>query len=282
MLRKRYAIIAISIFALGVVFGIGTSKFDTVIFCAVFAVLFALSIASFAIIAVKDNKNAYKVISAAAFAVAMFSAGVLWLTTYTLFINENKEFSGMSDNVTLEIKEVNLGSFDAKVVSSEIGVDKGEIIRFYPSEMPNAALAGDVVYANVTYKYRNTQNYLSSDISLSATGKINSISDGVGLVYSIRKSVYENSEALFGDFEYAKEISRGVTVGDSEGISAYVYSVYQSSGISHLLAISGLHIMLIVMGLVNFLIFLSINLLILSRSIFLSNPFFSFLFCCFK
>ena len=82
---------------------------------------------------------------------------------------------------------------------------------------------------------------------------------GSGFFYNIRKSVFENSDGLYGKFEDASSIAKAVTIGDRTELDSYTYSIYKTAGLSHVLAISGLHISLISMSLFALLNALSLG-----------------------
>ena len=259
MYRKRYVAAAISIFVLGVVFGISMKEYDTFCFRALFIALCVASVCFGVFFVRKNNINISKRIIAATFAVAAFSFGVMRVSLFNTLATKNDKFFGKNDNVTLEIRDVNDGYIDAKVIYSELGVSKGTNIRIYPESEPEDAIAGDLLCAELKYSYYIKNSNYAKNIALTASGEIISHEHGSGLLTHIRRHVSNASEKLYGSFEYAPVISKAVTIGDRSGLDSYIFSLYKVGGISHILAISGLHITLIVMSFYSFLSVLGIR-----------------------
>ncbi len=248
-----------SIFALGVVFGIFMFDHDTLSFRALFVVLASLSVLFVAVSSFKNGSDAFKRMIAVALAVAAFSFGVLRISLYNNSAESSKLLEDEKDTVELEVAEISKNYIDGRVISSEIDVKEGKNLRFYPENISEDILIGDRITADVGYSCREDVKYYSKGITLSASGTISEIKKGNGLFYRVRKSVADNNELLFSDFNSALPISKAVVVGDRSGIDSHLYSLYKNSGLSHLLAISGLHISLIAMSLYNLLIMLSVN-----------------------
>ena len=244
MYKKRLIATLVSIFALGVVFGILKVEYDTFSLRALFVALAAISV-FFLILARRfGEKFPVKKVSAVAFAVAAFSFGVLRVSVYNeLQINTN-EFDGKRDYAEFQITEVNTYYVDAYVLSSEVGVKKGELVRVYSDVFQEGIVSGDRFAANVKYNFKNSNSNLADGISLTASADIQTYTEGKGPFYRIRKSISENSSLLYENFEFAPAISKAVAVGDRSSLDSYIFSLYKSSGISHVLAISGLHISL--------------------------------------
>ena len=258
MFGKRYIAIAVSIFAIGVVFGVKVFNIDTFSLCAIFAAIAVLSVCTYAYFAIFGKFN-YKKIIAATFAVAAFSFGVFRVGLYNLSASSLSEFNGKEDVATFELVEIKENYVELKVLSSKIGVDKGENIRMYTYSNLDEMVAGDTVVAEVEYKFQNSESYFSNDIALSANGEITKTEKGSGLFCTARRFVVQSSAELYEDFEFSDAISNAVTIGDKSGIDSYLYAVYGSTGVSHILAISGLHVTLIAMCLHRFLLLLSVN-----------------------
>jgi len=256
--NKRLIATIVSVFTLGVLFGIITREYDTFYFRALFVVLSVLSLV-FIGVSVRKREKDIKCIYAVALAVAAFSFGVLRISLYNASEDKYSLINGETDKVLLEVKELDDKFIDVRVLESEIGVTKQTMIRFYPEELPNGLISGDVITADITYSFTKNETLYAKGISLISYGKIDSVNNGSGIIYSIRKSVSENSTVLYDEFEYAPAISKAVTVGDKSGLDSYIYSIYKTGGVSHVLAISGLHLSLITMQLYNFLVLLSVN-----------------------
>ena len=253
MYRKRLIASAVSIFTLGVVFGMFVFS-DTFSYCAILTVVTVLSAILLAVSARPNGFVLPKSITAIAIAVAVFSLGALLVSINKTSFQKYAAFDG--DGGTAEIKIVEIGdsSIDGRIITCDCGVPNGTLIRLYPDNFGDfPCVIGDKITVDLRYDYKEKYNLYSKGIKLTAYGSIYSKIDGDGLFYFIRSKVNEYSGELFGKFESASAISKGVTIGDRSSIDSYLFSVYRSSGLSHVLAISGFHISIIAMSLFAFL-----------------------------
>ncbi len=259
MFGKRYIAIAVSIFAIGVVFGVKVFNVDTFSLCAIFSVIALLSLCAFVYFSRARKEFNVKKILAATFAVAAFSFGVLRVSIYNYAASSYEQYDYKDDTATFEIIEIKENSLELKAISSDIGVNNGENLLLYTDYEFETLVAGDEIVADVTYKAQDGEKYFSNGIALTASGKVIKVKHGDGLFCNIRRFVSESAEKLYEDFEYADSISKAVVAGDKSDIDSYLYSVYNSGGVSHILAISGLHVTLIAMCLHRLLLLLSFS-----------------------
>ncbi len=247
MYKKRLIAIIVSIFALGVIFGIFTEEYGTFSLRAVFLAAFAFS-ALYVLFNKRFSENiSNKKILAVAVAVAAFSFGALRVSLSANSGVQMAQFDRVYDTAEFEIYEVSSDYVNAYVVSSEKGVPDGERVRLY-LDSTEGMLKGDRFVSNVRYSYKSSLSYKASRIYLTASADIDSFQNGKGVFYQIRKSVHDTSEDLYSDFEFAPKIAKAIIVGDRSSLDTYDYSLFKASGLSHLLAISGLHISLIAFG----------------------------------
>ena len=252
MYKKRLIATIVSIFALGVIFGVLVEEYGTFSFRAVFLVALAISV-----LYLLYNKHFgaefnNKKILAVAVAVAAFSFGALrvsWASDSGLLM---AQFDGKYDNAEFEVSEVKSEYVEAYIIHSEIGVPKGESVRLYLDSV-EGLIKGDQFTSNVRYNYKDKLSYKADEIYLTASAKVENLENGKGFLYSIRKSITDTSDELFSGFEFAPSISKAVTVGDRSSLDSYVYSLFKVSGLAHLLAISGLHVSLFAFGVHTFL-----------------------------
>ena len=259
MFGKRYIAIAVSIFAIGVVFGVKVFNIDTFSFHAIFGATAVLSACVFAYLVFAKREYNCKKILAATFAVAAFSFGVFRVGLYDISASSAEQFHNKDDRASFEIVEIKENYTEIKVISSQIGVEPGEKVRLYTLNSFDGLVTGDIVTADVKYKFRNTDMYYASGVALAANGEVVKTENGKGLFCTLRRFVSESSSELYADFQYAEYISKAVTTGDKSNLDSYLYSVYNSCGVSHILAISGLHVTLIAMTLHRLLVLLSVN-----------------------
>ncbi len=253
MFRKRYVATAVLIFVIGVVFGIFMNEYDDLLFRSAFIVGAALSVILFLLFKIEKEHKWVRIIRATAFAVAFFSLGVVYLSFRNSSFEKMKIYDGHQDKAIFEIIEVNSNSLDARVIKSEIGLAKGEIVRVYLDNIKEDLIVGDSFTADVKYNYTGTNQHRAGDISLSANGTADEYNRGDGIFYNIRKQIVENCQILFDSFKYSPAISKAVIVGDRSDLDSYIFTIYKTSGISHILAISGLHISIITMSVFNIL-----------------------------
>ncbi len=259
MFKKRILASLIAIFVIGVVSGIFMFDFDTFYFRAFFTIALAVSVL-FAIFAARsDRRSKMKPFIAVALAVAAFSFGILRVSIYNDSVSKNKIYDNKTDDATFEVAEVGTSWVDVRVLKSEIGVPNTSSVRVYLNQMPEGLIPGDEFRASIQYQNVNTRSQYSNGIDLVASGEITEMYDADGLFYNIRKSVNENCKAMFKDFDDAEAISKAVIIGDRTGLDSYIYSLYRNVGISHVLAISGLHISIIAFGIQRFLMLLTVD-----------------------
>ena len=259
MFGKRYLAIAVSIFAIGVVFGAKVFNADTFSFRAIFAVIAILSACACVYFVRTKSEFASKRIIAATFAVAAFSFGALRVGLYNDAALSSKQYDRKNDLITVAVSEIKADSAEVKVISSELGIKEGEKLRFYTDNKLENLVAGDILIADVKYKFQNSEKYYSSDIALTANGEVLETKNGESVFCSVRRFVSASAKKLYKGFDYAEPISKAVTVGDKSGLDSYIYSVYNSGGVSHILAISGLHLTLIAFCFQKLLVLISLS-----------------------
>ncbi len=253
MFKKRLIASAVSIYTLGVVFGMFAFG-DTFSSCAILVTLIVLSAIFLAVSARPNGFAVPKYITAIAIAVAVFSLGSLSVSINKNSLGKYAAFDGDNSEIVIQIVEVSENSLDGRIESCSAGVPKGTMIRFYPDNTEDFSfIIGDKLVTKSRYEYKERYNLYSQGIKITAYGSIVSKNDGDGIFYTVRKNVHESCDDLFGEFESAGAISKGITIGDRSSIDSYLFSVYRSSGLSHVLAISGFHISIIAMTLYGFL-----------------------------
>lgn len=247
MFKKRIASLLIIIFTLGIISSIVFNFFDTVSFYNIFLFLFVASTFISVLLLRFKNRRILKHLSAAALAVAAFSLGCLRIGLYNDTMAGSIEFDKMQDHGEYKIVEIYNNSIDVTVIKSDINVPKNTRIRIYLKEDLSQCYVGDIVVAQLKYSFKDNDsvNYYQDGISLSASGDIVEMRKGSGIFYELRKSVIQNSDTLYQNFKSASGIAKAVIVGDRTDLDSYLFTIYKTSGISHVLAISGLHISLI-------------------------------------
>ena len=248
MFKHRTAAAFVCIFALGVVAAAFVSPSDTASFCTVFAVLFTACLAACLFLRGKEGKR-LRIAAALAFAVAAFSFGALRVGITQTAGSGFAAFDGKSDVVTVKVSSVGNYSYscviDGSITASDISVPNGTKVRLriYNYE-GDPVLPGDLVRATAEYSGPAGRDLLAEGIKKEAKGGIIAVVRGSGLMYSLRGGILRECGEFFTD-RASRAAAKAVTVGDRSELGAHIYSVYSNAGISHLLAISGLHISLV-------------------------------------
>ena len=165
-------------------------------------------------------------------------------------ICENIKFTSTGNlNITLDSIEI-VGPNYRKTIDGRVSIYTNpsnydlsllEIGRF-------VSTFGKLNVYGLGYGVSDTLFYLSRDIVASSYVSYSSfeIKDKVSLSFaeSVRKSVYQKLQSF--DLEYA-DIGYAMMFGDSSTIDDDVVSAFRSTGIAHLLAVSGLHVSIIAM-----------------------------------
>ena len=256
MFKKRVVSTLILIFASGIITSVVFDIFDTVSFRTVFILLSVISVFAYAFLSRFNRKKILKHLSAAALAVAAFSLGCLRVGLYDDTMSASAMYDKKHDCGEYKIVDINDNSLDVSVIASEIGVPKHTKIRVYLSEDIGECYIGDIIVAQLKYSYKESVDYYTNGIPLSSSAEIEEFRQGSGLFYELRKNVIVNSENLYQNFENASGISKAVIVGDRTGLDSYLFTIYNNAGISHVLAISGLHISIIAFSFHKLLIML--------------------------
>lgn len=259
MFKKRVLASLIALFVSGVGFAVLLREYDTVSFRAIFIGLAVIASAVLVYSRVNCNFNLSKRIVAVTIAVTAFSFGVLRVSLFNDGIKSADFYNGKSDKIEATVTEIISGGVNVKITNSEEGVSQGTKIRLYLSDKNDSIRIGDTVSATVYYKKTENPNLYSDRIFLTTYASNVEISEGKSLYYAARNVLSSNIAMQFEGFEYASDISKAVVMGDRNGVDSYIFAVYRAGGISHILAISGLHISLIVMSFHKFLCLLRVN-----------------------
>jgi|GEM_PF-2630585 len=262
MFKHRTAAAFVCIFALGVVTAALVSPQDTASFCTVFAAAFAVLFAAFLFLRGKAGKK-YRIAAALAFAVAAFSFGALRVGVSLSSASALSAYDGKEDVITVRAGSVSSYSgscvIDGSITASELSVPTGTKIRLriygYEGE---CVVPGDLVRATAEYSYGPDVGLLSDGIKTEAHGGMIAHVNGSGFFYSVRGAVSSECAGFFSSPQ-ARAAAKSVTIGDRSDLDAHLYSVYSNAGISHLLAISGLHISIVSSALYLLLCALGVN-----------------------
>ena len=146
MFGKRYLAIAVSIFAIGVVFGAKVFNADTFSFRAIFAAIAILSACACVYFVRTKSEFASKRIIAATFAVAAFSFGVLRVGLYNDAALSAKQYDRKNDLITVAVSEIKADSAEVKVISSELGIKEEKSFVFIQITSLKILLQESIMY----------------------------------------------------------------------------------------------------------------------------------------
>ncbi len=259
MFKKRILSLLITIFSVGVILAASSESLDTSSMLHLYVglvIAVALALIFRYVFKVKYSKQ----ITATAFAVVALLCGLLRVIAYDNSLTEYEAFDSEVDTATLYVYEINSNYIEAKLCSGSIGVPENTKVRLYPDCEVEGLEYGDYIVANLKYHSTDKTVHLSQGIRLTASCEITEVEDGDGFVRSVRKYICETADRLYSDFDYAPTVVKGVVIGDRSDMDGYFFSMYKSAGLSHVLAISGLHISLISMGLYSILKLLRVHL----------------------
>lgn len=260
MYKKRVLATVITVFITGIVFGITiVEKCDIRSLRAALIVLCVAAAVCCAVFSRAGDDRRYKRATAVAVAVAAFSCGGLRVALQADIGSAGAGFIGAEDNAVMSIVSAESDHYDCELVKSDIGVPSGKYIRYYLRTGEENGIAGDIITAKVVYASAASRSCRAADIFLSASGSVSAREQGSGLLYGIRGHIRIGNETLYAGNDTVRAIANAVTVGDRSGMDARIYMLFRSAGISHILAISGLHISITAMSVYYLLLVLGLN-----------------------
>lgn len=239
MFEKRYLAIMTVIFAAGIGLAIFAFGIDTLYFRAIIILAFVVSTVLAIYFGRKhDIVHKKSVTASALIAVAVLCLGFFRVWAYADLAQKDVKYDKLTDSVELRAVKCRGSYCDAKIVESKSGLPKGMTVKFYGNE---TFINGERFTAEVTYYYKFRNDYLSDGITLNASGYVVSRNGG-NFLYKIRKEIIESCDDMYSRFDSAGSISKAVIVGDRSNMDGRLFTIFGNAGISHVLAISGLHV----------------------------------------
>lgn len=184
------------------------------------------------------------------FALGMcFGAG--WLYVRSLPYASYESFSGVKDTVEGIVTESGASSesgyIELQIDRSKAVLPKGTRVRLY-FEDERLIRIGDRVGAVLTYGNLSYDSQRANRVALTANGAVISAEDGEGVVSFVRYWILDACLELFDPYGVAGT-AQALIVRERTLMSEAVSEAYRNAGLSHLIAISGLHLTVLIAAL---------------------------------
>lgn len=188
-----------------------------------------------------------------------------YFTLYTYFFVPSRS-QGFSSAVTGVVENSSTyfsnQSIDIKTVHSDTGIAKGTRIRVYTG-LEESCKPGDTInIKGIFHPASDKPKLLSSGIKYYTYGETSYITHNEGFFTKIRNKISSNCDKAFPP-EIAAFV-KAITIGDTSFVSLSDYAAYSAAGVSHVLAVSGFHLSILVMSLYSLLKKITSNRIILS------------------
>ncbi len=250
MLKDRF----LSVFALAFAAGIATPlAFGTETKAVSFVILLCLAAVAVGIYGWAHHrlKELNKIwIYPLIFAIGM-TLGAGWLWVRSLPYANYESYLGREDTVEGIVTESGSSSesnyLELKIDRSKAALPKGTRIRLY-TKTEQTVHVGDRVGAMLTYSASSHDSQKANRIALTANGTITTVREETGMIATIRNTFLQACSALYGKYG-VEGTAQALTVRERTLLSADISESYRNAGLSHLLAISGLHLNIIVTAL---------------------------------
>lgn len=247
MLKNRFLSVFTLAFAAGIAmpFLLGTEK-EAVSFLAC-ACLAALLVFLFvwAHFRMKDAKRI--LLYPLLFAVGML-CGAGWLFVRSLPYASYEAYVGTEDTVEGIVTEsgssAESGYIELKIERSKKALPKGTRVRLY-YEDERLIRIGDRVGAELTYQRLSYDSQRAGRIALTAQGVVTTAEKSGGIVSFVRYEILNACYALYQPYGVAGT-AQALLVRERTLLCEDVSEAYRNAGLSHLLAISGMHLTILI------------------------------------
>ncbi len=159
---------------------------------------------------------------------------------------------GQKGNVTGDVTETDSYGFTLSVLTvSDNLLPKGTKVRVYYDYEKDISV-GDRVYCSLEFSDPGVKGY-SYGTYVSASGDVFRTDSGksLTLLAKFRDTVNETIEKRFS--AESAQVAKAMLTGQRKNVDPILYSAYRSSGIAHILVISGFHMSLLLMSAYFFL-----------------------------
>ncbi len=174
-----------------------------------------------------------------------------WLLVRSSVYDRANAFVGRQDLVYGVVTESGSSAdssyFDLRVERSKAALPSGTHVRVYPSAKRFLQI-GEQTEVALTYRDTADNRERGYGLKLIAEGTVRSVQPGKGVVYSVRRAVLNACADLYGPYG-VEGLAQALTVRERSLLSKSVAGAYQNAGLSHVLAISGLHLTILTLSL---------------------------------
>lgn len=233
------------------------TAFAAGILCAVFADDIALAVTIFAVIGVlcvlcvAVRRFPYRSVVFPVLLAFLIGFSYLCVRDYAVERSMAKSY-GITADVAGDVTETDNYGFTMLLVSAgNSGLPEGTKVYVYYDYNIDIS-AGDRVYGSFTFSEAD-ERVLADGSFVCAKGDVSRTERGRGetLLIKLRNNVGGYIENNYSSDTFG--VAKAVLMGDRTDIDPILYSAYRSSGISHLLVISGFHMSLVLMTAYTFL-----------------------------
>lgn len=190
-------------------------------------------------------------------------AGVIYNIIFAISFDkiypENINFTSIAEVVSLKNEKEKSNSYIIKIISSNVKKSKNTKIILYTQKNENLKY-GDIIKisgmfskAEVARNYKgfNYRNYLKQSkiygsIYCKDVEKINHKSSLLEKIYSLKVKLYYTLDNIYTNDTNA--FLKGILLGDSSNLNDEIKDNFKNSSMSHVLAISGMHVSYVVIG----------------------------------
>lgn len=184
------------------------------------------------------------------FVLAGLLLGSGWLWVRSLPYARMQRFVGRTDSVVGTVTDSGSSQesawLDVRVERSKAALPQRTVVRLYAS--PSSTVrTGDRIEATVSYSRTSTAEERGTSVSLVANGTVTSVRGGSGLLASFRRTVIRACDSLYSRYGVSGT-AQALLVRERSALSYGTAALYRNAGLSHLLAISGLHLAVLAMA----------------------------------
>ena len=172
-------------------------------------------------------------------------AAFLWVSLYSFLFIPHENVKGSAYAVVTDEASYYSGRrLTVSVTSSDV-IGKGTDVMIW-SPPDREIDFGDIVYLEGSFAcLDDSPSYLASRTYYSFHGDAYYVDKSGDPFILLRKSLTEKCDRYLGNFS---PTVKAITIADKSGITSSDYRKYSASGVSHVLAVSGLHLTIAVMA----------------------------------